>query len=103
DRGLGCEQLDDLLVLGAERLPILLLRQVEVPEHGAAKADRDAEERAHRRMARREADGARVLREVLEPQRLVLADQHAEDASPSRRVADRRARRLVDADGDELL
>ena len=54
-------------------------------------------------MSRREADRARVLREVVQPQRLRLADQHPEDAAPARQVADLRAQVVVDAVGDELL
>jgi hypothetical protein len=54
-------------------------------------------------MAGRKADRARILGDVREAQRLPLADQHAEDPTAAREVADRRARLLVDADGDELL
>ena len=54
-------------------------------------------------MARREPDRAWILAEVAQPQRLAVADQHAEDAAAARQVADRRLRLVVDADGDELL
>ena len=81
----------------------LLLGQVEVAVGDAAQQDRHAEERAHRRMAGREADRARVLGQVVQAQRLRVADQHAEDAAPARQVADRRVRLRVDAGGDEAL
>ena len=54
-------------------------------------------------MARREADRARILGDVGEAQRLPVADQDAEDPAAARQITDRRARLLVDADGDELL
>ena len=49
--------------------PSLLLGQVEVPEGTTAQQDRHAEEAAHRRMVRREADRARIVGDRLEPQR----------------------------------
>ena len=102
-RRLSGEERDELLVLVREVLAALLLGEVEVAVGDAAQQDRHAEEAAHRRMSRREADRARILREVVQPQRPRLADQHPEDAAPARQVADLRAQVVVDAVGDELL
>ena len=82
----------ELLVLVGERGAALLLGQVQVAVGDSAQEDRDAEERAHRRMVRREADRARVVREIVEAQRLRVLDQRAEDAAATREVADRRLR-----------
>src|SRR4051794_37138167 len=54
-------------------------------------------------MSGREADGARVVRDVVQPQRSRVADEDAEDAASVRRVADLVPRRLVDARRDEAL
>ena len=97
DRGLGGEQLHELLVLGGERGAALLLGQVQVSVGDPAQQDRDTEERPHRRVVRREADRARVVGEVVEPQRLRVVDQRAENPAAVRRVADRRLGLLVDA------
>ena len=69
DRRLRGEQRDELLVLGGEVLAALLLGQVEVAVGDAAQEDRHAEERPHRRVVRREADRARVGRQVVQPER----------------------------------
>ena len=47
-------------------------------------------------MVRREADRARILAEVVQPQRLRVADQDAEDPPAARQLADRRVRLGVD-------
>ena len=67
-----------------------LLGQVEVAVGDAPEHDRDAEERLHRRVVAGEPDRARVVGDVVQPQRLRVPDQHAEDAAPARQVADRR-------------
>jgi hypothetical protein len=54
-------------------------------------------------MPRREADGARILRDVVQLQRRRVADEDTEDAAPARQVADRAVRLLVDAGGDEAF
>ena len=59
--------------------------------------------RAHRRVAGREAVGARVLADVGEAQRPRVVDEHAEHAAAARQVADRRVRLGVDAAGEEAL
>ena len=87
---LGRKQGDELLVLLGELGAAGLLGQVQVPVGDAAQQNRDPEEGAHRRMVRREAHRALVLGEVGEQQRLVLRDQHAEDAAAARPLADRR-------------
>ena len=57
----------------------------------------------HRRVAEREAVRARVVGDVVQPQRPGVLDQHAEDAAAARQVADRGVLRLVDADAEESL
>ena len=54
-------------------------------------------------MAGREANGARIGVEVVEPQPSRVVDQGAEQASPSRELTDRPARLLVDAVRDEAF
>ena len=53
-------------------------------------------------MIRREPDGARILAEIGQPQRLCVADQHPQDAAPTREVADQSAALIVDPGRDEL-
>ena len=103
DRRLAGEQPDELLVFVREILAALLLGEVEVAVGDAAQHDRHAEEAVHRWMSGREADRTRILREIVQPQRLRLADQHAEDAPSARQRADLRAQVVVDPVGDELL
>ena len=69
-----------LLVDVGERVRRLLVGEVEVPEHRAAHEDRDAEERPHRRMPRREAVAVGMLGEVGQPDGHRLGDEQAEDA-----------------------
>ena len=57
----------------------------------------------HRWMARRKADGAWIVGQIVETQRPGVGDQRAEDAAPARQVADDRARVVVDAVRDEPL
>jgi hypothetical protein len=102
-RSLSRQQLRQLLVLGAEVLPSLLLRQVEVSVRHAAEDDRQAEERLHRRVVRRKSGGAGVAREVVQPQRLRVADQHAENAAPARQLTDRCVRLGIDPRRQEPL
>ena len=103
DRGLGREQRRQLFVFVGERNASVLLGEVEVSVGDAAQEDRDAEERSHRRMVRGEADRARILRKVVEAQRLRVLDQRAEDPAATRKVADRGLRLRIDARDDELL
>ena len=58
--------------------PRRLLGQVEVAEDLAAGADRDPEERAHRRVVGREPVGRRVRGDVVQPQRYGSVDDQPE-------------------------
>jgi hypothetical protein len=102
DGRLRREQHDEILVLLGE-LALDLLRQVQVAPGDAADQDRHAEEAAHRRVAGREADGSRILTEVVEPQRPRVGDQRAEDAAPARQFADDGARLRGEAGRQEPL
>ena len=81
----------------------VLLGEIQVSERDAAQHDRHTEKRPHGRVVRRKADRPRVLAEILEPQRLRVAYQHAEDPPSSRQVADRSMRLRVDAVRQEAL
>ena len=102
-RRLGGEQAGQLLVLGREVRAARLLGEVEVAEGDAAEHDRHAEERPHRRVVRREAGRAGVLRDVVQPERPRFPDQRPEQAPPARQVADRLVGLLVDPRGEEPL
>ncbi len=104
--GHGClrrQELHELLVLGREVLAVLSLGQIEVAVDDTAEPYRNAEERPHRRMVRREADRSGVRREIVEAERLRVSDQHTEDASPTRQIADRGMRLGVDSRGHKAL
>ena len=101
--GLRRKQLRKLRVLVAEVLSARLLGQVQVPIRDTAKDDRHAEERLHRRMVVRKPDRARVVGDVVEPQRLRVADQDAEDAAPMRQIADRGVGVRIDPGRQEAL
>ena len=103
DGGLRREERDQLLVLLVEVGSALLLGQIEVAVGDAAQHDRRPEERPHRRMAGREADGARVLGQIVQAQRAGVGDQRAEDAASAGQVADDRPCLVVDAVRDEAL
>ena len=89
DGSLCREQCDEFLVLVGEVAAALLLGQVEVAVRHSAQEDRDAEEAAHRRVAGRKSDRARILTEVVETQRTRVPNEHAEDAAAVRGIADR--------------
>jgi hypothetical protein len=93
---------DDRLLVALVERPVRLLGQVQVAPCLVADQDRHAEEAAHRRMAGREAVGARVLAEVVDAQRDRVLDEHAEDAPPARQLPDRVVRGLVDPAREEL-
>jgi hypothetical protein len=101
--GSARERLHEPLVLGGERATAVLLGEVQVAEDRAADAHRNPEERAHRRVVRREAVGTRVSTQVVEPQGSRLVDQEAQDAPAAGQVADLPVQRLVDAVGDEVV
>ena len=85
---LGGEQRHELLVLRREVAAAFFLGQVQVPVGDAAQEDRHPEERVHRRMVGWKPDRPRIVRDVVEPERLGLVDQHTEDPAPARQVAD---------------
>ncbi|MEZ5124228.1 MAG: hypothetical protein R2736_22120 [Solirubrobacterales bacterium] len=97
-------QQDDGLFVGlVEAVGALLVGQVEVAPRLAVHEDRHPEERAHVRMAVREAVRARVVGDVVEAQRPRVADQHPENATAVGQVADRAVGLGIDADGQEAL
>ena len=102
-RGLRGEHDRDLLVLLGEVRVALLLRQVEVSVDRSAQEDRHAEEGLHLGMARREADRARILAEVVEPKRPGVLDESAEDPPADGQVTDLLRCGLVEATVDEAL
>ena len=101
--GLRRQQLRQLGILVAEVLSARLLGQVQVPVRDPAKDNRHPEERLHRGMVRWEADRARVVGDVVQPQRLRVPNQDAEDAAPVRRVTDRGMRVGIDPGRQEPL
>ena len=103
DSSLGGEKLGQLLVLVREAATALLLGQIQVAVRDSPEQDGHAEEAPHRRMVRRKSDRAGVVPEVVEPQRLRLADQHSQDPAPARQVTDRGVRLGVDAVREEAL
>jgi hypothetical protein len=88
DGSLCCQQRRQLLILVREITATLLLRQIQVSVGHASEQDRDAEKRIHRRVAGRKADGARVLRQVVQPKVPGVGDEHAENSAAVRRIAD---------------
>ena len=103
DRRLRRQQLRELLVLCREVEAPGLLREVEVAVGDPAQHDRDAQERPHRWMVPGKPDRARIVGDVVQPERPRLADEDAQQAASSRQVADRSVRLLVDARGEEPL
>ena len=80
---------DERLLVGLVEVAAGLLGQVEVAVGLAADEDRHAQEAVHRRVAEREAVGARVVADVGHPQWPRIADQDAEDPVAAGQVADR--------------
>ena len=93
---------DDALVGGAERLAAALVGEVQVAEHLPTHPDRDAEERAHHRVARREPDSGRMRGQVVQADRRGVADEQSEDPPAVRQLADARLGLLVDPHVHEL-
>ena len=54
-------------------------------------------------MVIRESNGARIVAELVEPKRLGVADEHAQDAPSSREVADRSMCLRIDASREKTL
>ncbi len=103
DGGLRREQCHELLVLSREVRAALLLGQVEIPESDASQHDRDAEKGVHRGVVRGEADGAGILRDVVQPERCCLPDEHAENPPSSWEIADGSVGLRIDSVGEESL
>jgi len=103
DGRLAGEQHEGRLVVLVEVDAAGLLRQVEVAVDDAAQVDGRAEERPHRRVVRRKADRPRIRMQIVQAQRLRVADEDAEDAAAVRKIADRRARLVVEPSRDEAL
>ena len=82
-----CEQEHDPLVLVRE-VSVGRLGEIEIAEDAAATLDRHAQERVHGRMIGREADGARIVGELVQTERARLVDEHAQDAPSSREAAE---------------
>ena len=103
DGRLRRKQDEHSLVLLVEGLGVLLVGEIDVPEHPSPPGDRSPEEGLHRRMVRREPDRPRVGADVRDPQRTSLADERAEEAVAGRGVTERGALFGRDPDRDELL
>ena len=73
-RRLRREKLRQLLVLRREVSPTLLLREIKVPIGDAAQDDRDPEECPHRRVVAGKANRTRILGDVMETERLDVAN-----------------------------
>jgi hypothetical protein len=92
---------DEVLVLGREGAPTLLLGQVEVAERLLADPDGRPEERVHRRVVGGEPVRIGMRHEVVDATRGRLLDQEAEHPAARREVADPGGGGLVDAPVDE--
>ena len=93
------EHLEQRRVPVGERLAAGLLGQVEVPVDLALHEQRHPEEGSHRGMPGREADGQRVLADVVEDQRPGVVDEHPEHTLPGGEAGD--PGDLVGADPEE--
>ena len=103
DAGVQGEHLDEPLVVLGEVAGGLLVGQVQPADRPALGPDRDAQQRVHRRVVRREAVAARVGGDVGTRIGCGLARDHAEQAVAVRRGADPLALGAADAAGDEPL
>ena len=103
DRRLGREKLRQLFVLLGEVVTVALFRQVQVSVRDAAQQNRYSEKRSHRRVTRGEANRARIIGDVVESERLSLADDDAEEAPPDRFVTDRDSHFVTHSRGHEPL
>ncbi len=95
--GLRREQHGDRLVFVVELGGVDLLGQVEIPEHHASAFHRNAEERFHLRMMRREPEPLRVAVQIGSANRLRFTDYMAEQTAAARRVSNATPRLVVDA------
>src|SRR5580700_5412445 len=97
-----CKRTQDCLVLFVELGTALLLSEVEVAVDLFPDADRHSQERAHGRVACREAGGQGVLAEIRDPHRPRVGDERAEEPTALRPVMDRRDLFLAEANRYEL-
>ena len=102
DPGRGCQCDREALVVLGELVGAPLVAEVQVAEHDISHTDRNAEERAHVGMVRREADGLVVGAEIAQAQRPWIDDQEAEDPVSLGQMADGGVALGLDAYGDEL-
>src|SRR4029078_725150 len=103
DPGVERERLDETLVVLRELRPAGLFGQVEVADPPTFHGHRDAEERVHRWMVRRETGPARIDCDVGDPERAVLSDDEAKEAASMRQRTDAGPCLVVDAGRDEAL
>ncbi len=97
DAGELGQQDERLLVVLGELAAALLVAQIQVAIGHVADADRDPQERRHRRVPGREAIGVRVRADIGQAQRLRVGDELPEHAAAGRQRADPRPGLLVDA------
>ena len=95
------EPLDGFLVFGREAA--LFVGEVEVAEDLGAEPYRDPEKRVHVGMVLREAGEIRMARDVIEPHRLAVPGDRAEEAPACGRRTDGLGDVAVEPDVDELL
>ena len=103
DAGEPGEQHEGALIVLTELIGVGLVGEVEVAERLTVDEHGDTEERAHPRMAGREAVRRRVSTDVCDAKRLGVGDQRAENAASARERPDPLAVGAVDAGGDEPL
>ena len=101
--GLGREQRQDLLVLPGERLPALLVGQIEVAHLHAPVSDRRPQEAPRQRRVSRKTQRAEVGRQVPEPERLRNRAQVLPQARPVGQVQEPLVFLGTHAGGDEIL
>ena len=80
-----------------------MLSEVQVAEHLAADADGNPDEAVHSRVVARKADRARVVADVLQPDRARIVDEGSEHAAATRGRADRFDGLGTQPDVDEFL
>lgn len=101
DAGEVGEKGEGALVFFGERLTVLFVGEVEVAVRFAAGQHRHTEEGVHLGMAEREAVRARVVTDLVEPQRHGVGDQLTEHALTARQRADPLALLRLEPERDE--
>lgn len=94
---------DEQFVLLGERRAVGPFAQVHASVNRAVVRHRHGEQAFHRRVVRREADGARVACHVIEAQRVIFLDDDAEQSLALRQAPDARGLFGGDAGVNELL